>query len=85
METLSAGIAVFATDVGGTSEIVDNIVYRLLPKDVTVEEPDDELKAFYTASTDTKLSFRCQARNRWQERCNADIVYHQFAEFISQS
>lgn len=85
MEALSAGIPVIATAVGGTPEIVDNSVGRLLPKDISINDIANEIRTFYHLPPDTRKMLRENARNRWEEKCRADILYRRFADFLSHS
>ena len=79
MEALSFGVPTVATNVGGTGEIVDNNVGKLLDVNVSAQEIADTIKLF--ANTDS-LQFRKNARNRWNERCNAEKNYGEFTEFL---
>jgi glycosyltransferase involved in cell wall biosynthesis len=80
MEALSFGIPVIATNAGGTREIVDDAVGALLPVEVRVEEIANVLSQFYHRTD--KLIFRTNARNRWQERCDATKNYSEFVKFL---
>ncbi|MDR1652793.1 MAG: glycosyltransferase [Prevotellaceae bacterium] len=81
MEALSFGAPVMATDVGGTAEIVDNQVGKLLPKDVSASEIAAEITLF--ANSDLS-ELRKNARARWDERCNAEKNYTDFVELITK-
>jgi glycosyltransferase involved in cell wall biosynthesis len=80
MEALSFGIPVVATDVGGTSELVDDRVGELLPADVSPACIATAVKRF-SASTESSV-LRANARQRWAERCNAEKNYADFAEMM---
>jgi colanic acid/amylovoran biosynthesis glycosyltransferase len=80
MEALSFGIPVIATNAGGTGEIVDDTVGVLLPVEVIAEKIADALNQFYNRTD--KSIFRTNARNRWQERCDATKNYSGFVKFL---
>jgi glycosyltransferase involved in cell wall biosynthesis len=79
MEALAFGIPVMATDVGGTAEIVDNQVGKLLEANVSAQEIAEAIKSFAFSQTS---SFRNNARNRWNERSNAEKNYKEFMAFL---
>ncbi|MDD5764790.1 MAG: glycosyltransferase [Candidatus Marinimicrobia bacterium] len=85
MEALSAGIPVMATDVGGVPEIVDSSVGRLLSRNISAAGISKEICTFYLLPLRTHKILRQNARNRWQEKCRADILYRRFADFLSHS
>jgi glycosyltransferase involved in cell wall biosynthesis len=68
MEAMCAGIPVIATDVGGTRELVDDDVGRLLPPDVSAAELARALNDF--------RSREITARNRMREACRTRIINH---------
>lgn len=80
MEALSFGIPVIATNVGGTSEIIDNQVGELLRTDISADEISKTIQQL--ASQDLS-ELRKNARNRWNDICNAKENYSQFVEFLS--
>ena len=82
MEAMSAGIPVFATDVGGTSEIVNSENGKLLPADLTPEYLAEQISNFYTYSDNIKFEFRKKAYNKFQEMCNGKLLAEQFADFL---
>jgi glycosyltransferase involved in cell wall biosynthesis len=81
MEALSFGVPVMATDVGGTAEIIDNQVGKLLPKNISAAKIAAEITFF--ASSDL-FKQRQNARARWAERCDAEKNYTEFVEFIAK-
>lgn len=80
MEALSFGIPVFATNVGGTSEIVDNRVGELLSPDITDRELTMKIVQFTESST--YENFRINARKRWEDICSAEKNYGEFIRFL---
>lgn len=84
MEALAAGIPVFATDVGGTSEIVDNSVGKLFPVDVSASTIAKELKEFSNKSINEIAITRNRAFQRFKDRCDADKNFQKLAEYLSE-
>lgn len=80
MEALSMGIPVLATAVGGSPEIVDDTVGRLVPPDISALELMHEIEGIAKHSSYETL--RSNARNRWAERCDASALYQQFCQSI---
>lgn len=80
MEALSFGIPCFVTDVGGTSEIVDNSVGKLVEKHFNITE----LKNFIIETENVKMitPMRIAARKRWEELSNAKKNYHQLVKIL---
>jgi colanic acid/amylovoran biosynthesis glycosyltransferase len=79
MEAMSFGKIIIATDVGGTSEIVENDINGfLLNKDFT---NDQLVSIFYKIESLSKNEFdsMCrQSRRIWEDRCNAEKNYFDF-------
>jgi glycosyltransferase involved in cell wall biosynthesis len=82
MEALSFGIPVIATDVGGVSEIVDDMVGNLLPADVNEQQLKAFIEQYY--SRDDKKTICENARKHWAERSDAIKNYSSFCEFLTQ-
>ena len=82
MEALSASIPVLATAVGGTGEIVDDAVGRLVPRDITAEQLASELDDVAALEGQQRATLRAAARERWRQRCDADQLSEAFAEFL---
>ena len=82
MEAMSFGTPVFATDVGGTSEIVSNENGKLLKPDITPEELGGMIQAFFLLNREDRLVFRSKARKTWKTKYNASVNYKQFVEEI---
>jgi glycosyltransferase involved in cell wall biosynthesis len=83
MEAFSAGIPVAATDVGGTAEIVDDGVGRILPADVDANGVAAMLRAFAALSPAQRLIQRDAAFRRYQERCDANRLSREMAELLN--
>lgn len=78
MEAMSCSIPVIATDVGGTSEIVNNENGLLIEKDVNINEVSIFIKKIYSQSKTGKEQYRKNAFNTWQKFYNADENYSKF-------
>jgi glycosyltransferase involved in cell wall biosynthesis len=79
MEAQSGGIPVIATDVGGTSEIVNNENGLLLEAD---PDPDEIAKTLYEVFRN-KTGWRTKRQlsyDNWLRNFNADINYKLFTE-----
>jgi glycosyltransferase involved in cell wall biosynthesis len=80
MEALSMGIPVLATAVGGSPEIVDDTVGRLVPANISAADLVNEIETI--AQHTGYETLRSNARNRWAERCDASALYQQFCQSI---
>ncbi|HVW28556.1 MAG TPA: glycosyltransferase [Polyangiaceae bacterium] len=79
LECLSAGVPVFATDVGGSSEVVDQTVGLLLPADVTARQLAAELERFHALPTSEKRLRREAAVRRHRERSDVEVLTRELA------
>lgn len=82
MEALSLGIPVFATNVGGTGEIIDNEVGELLPANIDPRQLANHMEAFYKENSEKKIGYRIAAKERFREKCNAEILAREFAGML---
>ncbi len=82
MEALSAGIPVIATSVGGTGEIVDECVGKLVDADLDATRLAQHLLWFYNLDKNEKLKMREAALNRFKERSDADKLNRSFIDFL---
>lgn len=82
MESLSFGVPVIATSVGGTAEIVDNQVGILLDANISGIEITEAINKFAQGNV---VKFRKNARTRWNEKCNSEKNYIEFIEFLLAS
>jgi glycosyltransferase involved in cell wall biosynthesis len=80
MEALSFGIPVIATDVGGTREIADNEVGLLVSPGISAE--DLARVILEMLDSPNYQAYRKNARQRWQERCQAKVLFSDFANFL---
>lgn len=81
-EALSAGVPVLATDVGGTSDVVDDTVGWLLDADLTAAELAADITRFAELPTSARAALRHGARARWAESCNAQEFAAGFAQLV---
>lgn len=81
MEALGAGIPCLATDVGGTSEVVDTSVGRLLPVEANAHEIASAITNELSESSEWLIK-RNQARRRSELMCDANTNYTVFAKFL---
>lgn len=83
MEAISFGIPVIATDVGGTSEIVNKNTGLLIPKDITSEQLKEIIIDFSNLDHNKIQQLRNSAREEWQAHWNMDVNYRKFMETIT--
>lgn len=83
MEAVSFGIPVVASDVGGTSEIVNSDLGILFPKDITPQQLKSIILRFSDFDEKTVLELRKSARVEWEKKWNMDSNYTSFADFIA--
>ncbi len=80
MEAASCGIPLFATDVGGNNEIVDESVGRLIPGSAGPDLVADMLTDMAGQSETTKHGWRRRSAQRWASFFDAERNYEKFAE-----
>ena len=81
MEAMSFSIPVIATDVGGTSEIVNSQNGMLIPQDIDAIAIKEEIHKFYGLSLDDLNSKRNKAYLTYKKEYNGNTNY---ADFIRQ-
>jgi colanic acid/amylovoran biosynthesis glycosyltransferase len=82
MEAISFGIPVIATNVGGTSEIVNTNNGYLLPADSGPELIARSIHAFHCLDEHQKWAMRIAAKHYWYTNFNAEKNYNEFAVFL---
>jgi len=82
MEALSFGIPCFATDVGGTSEILNGIGGKVVPKDFEIVELSKYICEIRDVAQYKDL--RNGAFSLWKERCVADENYKLLLKTFSE-
>jgi glycosyltransferase involved in cell wall biosynthesis len=80
MEALSAGIPVLATAVGGTPEIVDDTVGRLIDVNTDEKRLAKHIEWFINARKDKVNELRANAFKRYSDKCDMDKFTRQFIE-----
>lgn len=81
MEAQSFGIPVIATDVGGTSEIVDNLNGYLLSGNPSAEEISDALYEVFSNSQNPEVKRRL-SRENWEKNFSAEKNYKEFGDNV---
>lgn len=85
MEALSFGIPVIATNVGGTSELVNEKNGKLLKVDLTAEELSGEMAHFLNLSKEEQATIRKNARKQFEENAMADRNYSAFYKQLAEN
>jgi glycosyltransferase involved in cell wall biosynthesis len=81
MEAISMKLPVIATDVGGTREIVENNVNGyLLSMECTAKDVVNCLTKIRDMDKINYSKMSQFALDIWNERCNANVLYSEFAE-----
>jgi glycosyltransferase involved in cell wall biosynthesis len=84
MEAFSVGIPVFATNVGGTSEIVDDSVGKLLDHDLQAQNLAELIADYYNKSKEDKLIIRENAYKKYLDVCNANTLANELGKLLTQ-
>lgn len=82
MEAMSFGTPVLATNVGGTSEIVNHENGELLPADLSAEFLSERIIEFFKLSKDQQEEKRRAAFETWKSKYNATENYSVFAKYL---
>lgn len=82
MEAMSFGIPVIATDVGGTSEIVNDKNGYLLEANPNPKTVAKIITRHYNSSTEQKKAIHKESHKTWYEKFNAANNYESFIENI---
>jgi glycosyltransferase involved in cell wall biosynthesis len=84
MEAISFGIPVFATNVGGNSEIVDESNGVLLPENPTAQEIATQLERFMDLDAECYQQFATGSYKKWEKDFNAEKNFTRFVDRISE-
>ena len=82
MEAQSAGIPVLATNVGGTSEIVNNENGFLIDKDFDVNTVSKMIVTYLDSDKKNQIGKRKASYQNWNDNYNAEKNYTDFAKMI---
>ena len=83
MEAMSFGIPALATDVGGTSELVDNgINGYLVGANTSFVEIANKIQEIALLDTETYLNLRINARRKWEMCFSAKNNYPKFCDKV---
>ncbi|OFY85154.1 MAG: hypothetical protein A3F72_05080 [Bacteroidetes bacterium RIFCSPLOWO2_12_FULL_35_15] len=88
MEAQSFGIPTLATNVGGTSEIVNNENGFLIEKDFNPKLVADLITQYFSSDVQTQRQKRIAAFKNWSEKYNAEMNYSLYLsqiQFITDS
>ena len=82
MEAMSYGTPIIATDVGGTSELVDSENGLLLKPNPSVNDIVNAMVFIYCLSDADSKNMRRHSRNKWDKFVNADVNYKKWVEIL---
>jgi glycosyltransferase involved in cell wall biosynthesis len=82
MEAMSAGIPVVATNVGGTSEIVNEKNGYLIDSDFDPEKVANVIDNQFGRPSEEQEKYRMEAYKTWQSKYDAQSNYTQFSETL---
>lgn len=85
MEALSFGIPVFATNVGGTSELVDDSVGKILDANFNIQKVSNQIDSFLSLSDSEIKTYRENAYQKFTLLANAETNYNKFYNFIKNN
>ena len=83
MEAMSFGVPVLATDVGGTSEIVNTTNGKLLSPELSAAELAADVAEFISLSENKIQELKNGAYETWNEHYNSEKNYRRFVMEIS--
>jgi colanic acid/amylovoran biosynthesis glycosyltransferase len=84
MEASSFGIPCIATNVGGTSDLVNNQTGRLVNASIDVDDLCEALDAYMDLSPEEQESHRKAARTMWEKGFADSFVYTEWVEIINK-
>ena len=83
MEALSCGIPVFATNVGGTSDVVDDTVGKLLPSNFQPMQLAKYFLEYYENTEEVKDAYRRRALTRYKEKCDSVKLTNELGRILT--
>jgi len=83
MEAFAAGVPVLATNVGGTSEIVDDTVGNILPENVTPQELANTILAYTRLEKTEKTKIRDKAYQRFADMSNSEVLTKELVSILT--
>lgn len=84
MEAMSAQIPCLATNVGGSTEIVNEENGYLMPPDLSMNQLWSKIKYHYELPIEEVQKMRMAAYRTWKEKYNAQENYSNFARRLSE-
>ena len=85
LEALSLGIPVFATNAGGSSEVIDDSVGRICDIDILPKQLALYLEDFYKLPLENKYEMRKRAKRKFYEMADIELTSAGFVqEFLSR-
>ena len=82
MEAMSAGIPVLATNVGGTSEIVNKSNGFLVDENINVVDVAKIIDEYLAKPEDSRREYRKNAYDFWKENFEAERNYNIFGSYL---
>ncbi|HBS86786.1 MAG: hypothetical protein A2W91_12210 [Bacteroidetes bacterium GWF2_38_335] len=83
MEALSAGIPIIATNVGGTSEAVDNKNGFVVDREINSEKVSEIIEMYINFDVSVQGEYRKNAYDSWKEKYNGEKNYLLFFDLLS--
>ena len=83
MEAQSAGIPVLATNVGGTSEIVNSENGFLIEKDFNMDNLVSIIQKYLSSTDEEKQQKRKASYENWKQNYNAETNYNEFIKLLT--
>jgi glycosyltransferase involved in cell wall biosynthesis len=84
MEAFSAGIPVFATNVGGTGEIVNDTVGKIMEKDLQPSVLAQYITDYWQIPFEKQIEIRQNAFNQYEKMCNSNTLSEIMANYLIQ-
>ena len=83
MEAMSFGIPVIATDVGGTSEIVNDGNGMLIPENPEISLISNIILQFYNLNDETRIKLKREVITSWANNFDAEKNYNDYLKNIN--